>query len=310
MRRQSAAGALIGAMRETLTALVIAAFTAGCTAVLPIEDVPSDNQSSRIQVVVLHFTSENHAEGLRLLTDSSYGAVSAHYLIPDPRDPTWGREDAAILRLVPEDRRAWHAGLSRWGTRGALNDSSIGIEIGNESRCETTAGMNRVRKPEDRACTFLPFDPAQIDAVERLLLDILQRNPDIDPEDIVAHADITPSRRVDPGPLFPWKRLHDAGVGPWYRDKDRARHLEALGPGVPDVAFAQRALAAWGYDLEITGALDAATRFVLEAFQMRFRADDYRGALDAETVAIALALTERYRPDAYAALVAEPYQAD
>lgn len=291
-------------MRRALTALLVAGLGAGCAPTLPIEEVPSENQSSRIQVVVLHFTSENHAEGLRLLTDSSYGAVSAHYLIPDPRDPTWGRDEATILRLVPEQRRAWHAGLSRWGTRSALNDSSIGIEIGNESRCETPSGMNRVPRPEDRDCTFVPFDPAQIDAVERLLLDILARNPDIDPEDVVAHADITPSRRVDPGPLFPWKRLHDAGIGPWYRDADRARHLEALGADVPDVAFAQRALAAWGYDLEITGELDVPTRFVLEAFQMRFRANDYRGELDAETVAIALALTERYRPDAYAALMA------
>ncbi|MCH2100071.1 MAG: N-acetylmuramoyl-L-alanine amidase [Pseudomonadales bacterium] len=286
------------------TALLIFGLGAGCATPLQIEDVPSENQSSRIQVVVLHFTSENHAEGLRLLTDSSYGAVSAHYLIPDPRDPTWGRDEATILRLVPEQRRAWHAGLSRWGTRSALNDSSIGIEIGNESRCETPAGMNRVLRPEDRDCTFVPFDPAQIDAVERLLLDILARNPDIDPEDVVAHADITPSRRVDPGPLFPWKRLHEAGIGPWYREADRERHLNALGPGIPDIAFAQRVLSAWGYDLEITGALDPPTRFVLEAFQMRFRANDHAGKLDAETIAIALALTERYRPDAYATLIA------
>jgi N-acetylmuramoyl-L-alanine amidase len=291
-------------VRRALLAGLLTAALAGCSDVR-VWDVPSANQNTRVQVLVLHFTSENHADSLRLLTEPSDAPVSAHYLIPDPRDPTWGRHDVVALRLVPEERRAWHAGRSHWAGRSALNDSSIGIEIVNESRCETPAGMNEVERPEDRVCSFEPYDEAQIDLLVRLLQGILERHPDIDPEDVVGHSDIAPGRRVDPGPQFPWQRLHEAGIGPWYEAETLERHRARLGEAAPAIADVQQALAAWGYGIDVTGELDVDTRFALEAFQMRFRPARFDGEADPETLAILLALLERYRPKAYAALQSE-----
>lgn len=267
-------------------------------------NVPSANHNSRIQHLVLHFTSENHQESLRLLTQATDAPVSAHYLIPDPRDPGWGRDEVVVLRLVPEERRAWHAGRSHWAGTTALNDSSIGIEIVNESRCETPAGMNAVRDPDERVCAFQPYDARQIDALVALLKGILERHPDIDPEDVVGHADITPGRRVDPGPLFPWARLHEAGIGPWYEAEQVMRIRAGLAPEDLEAAAVQRALAAWGYGVTETGFFDADTRFALEAFQMHFRPARHDGVADAETVAILHALIARYRPERYEELLA------
>lgn len=281
--------------------LCVAALLAACEEPR-IWNVPSANQNSRVQHLVLHFTSENHAESLRLLTQRTDAPVSAHYLIPDPRDPGWGRDDVVVLRLVPEARRAWHAGRSYWAGTTALNDSSIGIEIVNESRCETPAGMNVVHDPDERVCAFQPYDARQIDALVALVRGILDRHPDIDPEDVVGHADITPGRRVDPGPLFPWARLHEAGIGAWYEAEQVMRIRAGLAPEDLEARAVQRALAAWGYDVTETGFFDAATRFALEAFQMHFRPTRHDGVADAETVAILRALLARYRPEALARL--------
>ena len=283
-----------------IVALLLATL-AGCGDVR-VWQIPSANHNSRVQHLVLHFTSENHADSLRLLTEPSGAPVSAHYLVPDPRDATWGRDEVVVLQLVPEARRAWHAGRSHWAGTTALNDSSIGIEIVNVSRCETPAGMNAVRDPRERTCRFQPFAPGQLDVVIELASGILRRHPDIDPEDVVAHADIAPGRRVDPGPLFPWKRLHDAGIGAWFEEETLAGHLEALGERPLELSRVQAALAAWGYHVPVTGKNDGATRFALEAFQMHFRPARHDGVADAETLAILLALLERYRPERYAAL--------
>lgn len=286
---------------RSVALILLTALLAGCGEPR-VWNVPSANHNSRIQHLVLHFTSENHQESLRLLTQRTDAPVSAHYLVPDPRDPGWGRDDVVVLRLVPEERRAWHAGRSHWAGTTALNDSSIGIEIVNVSRCETPAGMNVVQDPEERDCVFQPYDERQIEALIALVQGILERHPDIDPEDVVGHADITPGRRVDPGPLFPWARLHEAGIGVWYEPEQVMRIRAALDPDDLEAAQVQRALAAWGYGVEITGFFDATTRFALEAFQMHFRPQRHDGVADAETVAILHALLERYRPGRYAAL--------
>ncbi|MEE4298692.1 MAG: N-acetylmuramoyl-L-alanine amidase [Pseudomonadales bacterium] len=265
-------------------------------------NVPSANHNSRVQHLVLHFTSENHAESLRLLTQPTDAPVSAHYLIPDPRDPGWGRDEVVVLRLVAEERRAWHAGRSHWAGTTALNDSSIGIEIVNESRCETSNGMNAVRDPDERRCVFQPYDDRQIDVLIALLQGILERHPDIDPEDVVAHADIAPDRKVDPGPLFPWARLHEAGIGAWYETEQVMRIRAGLAPEDLEARSVQRALAAWGYGVTETALFDTDTRFALEAFQMHFRPTRHDGVADAETVAILHALIARYRPERYASL--------
>jgi N-acetyl-anhydromuramyl-L-alanine amidase AmpD len=288
------------------TGLLVATLAlAACTS-LPVVDVPSENHGSRIRHLVLHFTSERCAESLRLLTQRTDRPVSAHWLIPDPRDPSCAARPMRLYRLVPEDRRAWHAGRSHWAGVTALNDSSIGIEIVNRSFCVRLEPLVGEAGPEDELCRWQDFHPAQIDAVIDLARAILERHPDIDPVDVVAHADITPQRRVDPGPRFPWERLARAGIGVWW-DPERVAAHEARLAGTPlDVAEWQAALRAWGYDVEVTGTEDARTRFATRAFQFRFLPGAAPaaapGRADARTRAVLLALLEAHRPGALQAL--------
>ncbi|MFZ8890751.1 MAG: N-acetylmuramoyl-L-alanine amidase [Pseudomonadales bacterium] len=264
-------------------------------------DVVSENQGSRIRHLVLHFTAEPFDRSLALLTRADTGAVSAHYLVPDLNDPTFPGTSGRALRLVAEDRRAWHAGRSVWAGETALNNSSIGIEIVNQSTCDHRLG-EPLPGPEADRCRYLPFSEAQLAEVIALSQEILARHPDIPPERVVGHADIAPTRKVDPGPFFPWQRLYEAGVGPWY-EADTFRAWRAWLQDTPlPLATRQAALAAWGFDLTPTGRLDVETRYALRAFQLHFRPEPLNYAFDEETTAILLALLARYRPDALAAL--------
>ena len=261
-----------------------------------IVDVPSANQSSRINHLVLHFTSENFTESMRLLTQQTDNRVSAHYLVPEPGDDTYPGRTLQVYRLVPEARRAWHAGRSSWAGTNALNDSSVGIEIVNRSRCTFDNPDVETQTPESRHCTFLVYPDEQIALVIQLAKAVLARNPDIDPVDVVGHGDIAPDRRVDPGPAFPWQRLYENGIGAWYDDAtvEKYRRLQASEP--PELREIQRALATYGYAVEETGENDVQTRFAVSAFQMHFRPEISSGQIDAETTAILFALIEKYRP--------------
>ncbi len=273
---------------------------ASCSS-LRLVDVESETQSSRIDHVVIHFTTADFAESLRLLTQRTERPVSAHYLVPESGDSSYPRSRLLVHRLVDEERRAWHAGRSFWRGAEALNASSIGIEIVNRSACSGLDLLSDAATPED-ACEFRDFDPEQIDLVIELLLDILERHPRIDPVDIVGHADIAANRRLDPGPKFPWRRLHEHGIGAWYDDATAAGYLERFEASPPDLALLQRALAAYGYDIDATGEYDAQTRAVLRAFQMHFRPSNWSGMADAETAAIAFALLEKYWPESLTGL--------
>lgn len=282
-------------MTRLMTAILL--FGISSCASLNVIDLPSENHNSRINYLVLHFTSENFAESLRLLTKRTENRVSVHYLVPEPGDETYNRRRARIHRLVTEDRRAWHAGQSYWAGADALNDTSVGIEIVNQSACVDNDPDTEEPTPEQQTCTFLAFPDEQIDLVIELAMDILERNPDIDPVDVIGHGDIAPTRRVDPGPLFPWKRLYDNGIGAWYDDDTVARFRERFDQSLPDLLRLQSALKAYGYLVEETGENDTQTRFVIRAFQMHFRPTHASGQLDAETAAILYALIEKYRPD-------------
>ncbi len=290
-------------MMSRAAILVVAAASyalAGCAS-LRFVDVESETQSSRIDHVVIHFTTADFAESLRLLTQRTDRPVSAHYLVPEGGDPSYPRERLRVYRLVDEGQRAWHAGRSHWRGAESLNGSSIGIEIVNRSACVGYDALNDETTPED-ACEFRDFDPEQIDIVIELLLDILERHPRIDPVDIVGHSDIAANRRLDPGPTFPWRRLYEQGIGAWYDDATVAAYRERFEAAPPDLAVVQRALAAYGYDVDATGEYDARTRAVIRAFQMHFRPSNWSGTADAETAAIAFALLEKYRPQSLAAL--------
>ena len=149
------------------------------------------SQDSRVQFLILHYTAGHFPVSLNTLPE---GRVSSHYLVDDTT--------ASIYRLVDEGRRAYHAGESYWKGSTQLNASSIGIEIVNPGYKETSAGR-----------VWFDFPEAQMSAVIELVKKIVTQHQ-IKPERILAHSDIAPQRKVDPGPRFPWKQLADAGLIP------------------------------------------------------------------------------------------------
>ena len=158
-------------------------------------ETPSPNRDERpsgcgpVDTLVIHYTGMvSAAAALARLTDAR-ARVSAHWCVG---------EDGTLWRLVPEEQRAWHAGISAWRGRRSVNDRSIGIELVNPGHEHG----------------YRPFPPAQMDALVDLARAIAARHP-IDPRNVVAHADIAPGRRQDPGELFDWARLARAGIGLW-----------------------------------------------------------------------------------------------
>ena len=231
----------------------------------PIE-TPSPNHDARpegraIDMLVLHYTGmESAAAALARLCDPE-AKVSAHYMID---------EDGTSYALVPEERRAWHAGVSAWEGEQAMNNCSIGIELVNPGH----------------EFGYRPFPEPQIAALTQLARAILFRHR-IPPWRVVAHSDIAPARKEDPGELFPWARLAEAGIGMWadYRAQGEA----------PPVVVVQRLLAEFGYDCAETGFDDEATRCVVRAFQRHFRPERVDGIIDAETAVRLAALIDRKR---------------
>ena len=220
---------------------------------------------ARPDCVILHYTGmPTGAEALERLCDPA-AEVSSHYLV-------W--EDGRVYQLVAEDRRAWHAGAARWRGADDLNSRSIGIEIVNPGH--------------PGGCP--PFPAPQIDAVAALCRDIAHRHA-IAPERVLAHSDIAPGRKIDPGEAFPWERLHGLGVGHWAMPA-RVDPRPPLGAGDEgaEVATLRDALAAYGYDIAPGETFDARTRVVVEAFQRHFRRARVDGVADAECVALLGAL--------------------
>lgn len=227
----------------------------------------SENQDSRAQFLVLHYTVGNFESSLRQLTKPSAGPVSSHYLVRD--------EPVITYRLVDENRRAWHAGPSFWKGHNNLNASSIGIEIVNPGWTKDANGV----------VTYAPFSEKQIDEVVALCKEIVVRH-NIRPDRIIGHADIAPGRKQDPGPLFPWKRLADAGLIAW-PDADAVAVKKPLyTTQLPDATWFQDKLTAYGYNTSRSGEFDALTRDSLVSFQMKFRPSKYDGLPDAETAAL------------------------
>jgi N-acetylmuramoyl-L-alanine amidase len=210
-------------------------------------------------MIVLHYTGMSNAQdALKRLCDPA-SKVSSHYLV---------FEDGAIVQLVPEARRAWHAGESAWKGESDINGRSVGIEIANPG--------HDVGYPD--------FSEPQIEAVIELCRDLIARLP-IPPDHILAHSDVAPARKNDPGEKFPWRRFYKSGVGLWVEPRPMipGPQLKAgdRGRAVSDL---QSALAAFGYGLSITGHYDDATKQVVTAFQRHFRPALVDGVADVSTV--------------------------
>ncbi|MBI1358702.1 MAG: N-acetylmuramoyl-L-alanine amidase [Alphaproteobacteria bacterium] len=243
---------------------------------LRVVDAPSPNSNERrhpVDMLVLHYTGmADGPSALARLRDPG-SEVSAHYLV---------EEDGTVFALVPERKRAWHAGRSWWRGDDDLNSRSIGIEIVN--------GGHDYGLP--------PFPDVQIEAVTELAQGILSRWA-IPQNRIVAHSDIAPDRKEDPGERFPWKRLADAGIGLWPESSgdDRVAPV-GLRPGDrgEQVAALQRALANIGYRIEVTDRFDVATETVVRAFQRRWRPASVTGQGDLATVLLINAVAKLAAP--------------
>jgi len=253
--------------RALLAALLVIA--GGCASGPAIDrSYTAASQGSRVQYLILHFTWEDWPASLAILTE---GPVSSHYLVRD--DPV------RIYQLVDESRRAYHAGASAWRGHTNLNAASIGIEI-----------VNAGNRLADQGVDWQDYPDAQLDAVIELVKDIVARHG-IRPANILGHSDIAPLRKLDPGPRFPWQRLAAEGLIPWPDAGLVAERRTAHETALPDIAWFQERLAAHGFAIERTGALDETTRRVIAAFQMKYRPARCDGQPDAETAALLDALT-------------------
>ncbi len=224
------------------------------------EVVQSPNYDQRrVDIIVLHsIGSATMDEALRVLTRER-PSVSAHYLVG---------EDGRIVQLVPEAMRAWHAGPSVWAGFRDVNSRSIGIEISR---------LNKIRRDAD-------FPAAQIEAVIALCRHVIARHA-IRPQRILAHSDIAPGRKQDPGEDFPWDKLHAQGIGHWVAPEPLGEeHGLALGDRGADVASLQADLMRYGYEIAVTGSYDEPPRRVVEAFQRHFRPARVDGIADRSTV--------------------------
>lgn len=223
-------------------------------------DLPSPNHGPRpvgkpLDMLVIHYTGMRTApEALDRLRDPA-AQVSAHYVID---------LDGTVYRLVREDRRAWHAGVSFWRGETDINGRSIGIELVNPGH----------------AFGYHPFPSAQMAALQALTTDIVAHYA-IPPLHVLAHSDVAPTRKQDPGELFDWKGLAAFGVGAW-------PHPTAEDDGGFDAAAVRELLARLGYDVAAGGghgtAWDEASRAALTAFQRHWHPERLGRDPDGETV--------------------------
>jgi N-acetylmuramoyl-L-alanine amidase len=213
----------------------------------------------RPYILLLHYTGTPTAEFAIDWLCSEESRVSCHYHID---------EAGQILQMVSEGMRAWHAGDSFWQGATDINSASIGIEIHNPGH-----GLD-----------YRNFAEAQMQAVEALSLDIIARHG-IRPEHVLAHSDVAPVRKRDPGEKFDWGRLAGAGIGHWV---EPTRIVGDAGFGMgdegPEIVRLQQALADYGYGINISGRFDEAMEFVVIAFQRHFRPALVNGRADHATI--------------------------
>jgi N-acetylmuramoyl-L-alanine amidase len=229
---------------------------------------PSPNHDARpadepVDILVLHYTGmQSGAAAIERLCDPA-ARVSSHYVV---------EEDGTVWRLVAEERRAWHAGLSFWRGHQGLNGRSIGVEIVNPGH----------------EWGYRSFPSAQMAAVRDLCAGILARHP-IPARNVVAHSDIAPDRKQDPGELFDWPDLAAAGIGFWPDFPPTPKDDRV------DRATLRAALADIGYPVPADDQGEAAFATLLRAFQRHWRPEAVTGLADPETALRATVLASTVR---------------
>lgn len=246
-------------VHDARPAVMFAPDTGLACAVVPAVNVEARLGPDQPSLLVLHYTGMSSAAKAIQWLACAQSRVSCHYVID---------EAGAITQLVPEALRAWHAGVALWAGVSDVNSASIGIEIQNPGHEHG----------------YPDYPAPQMAAVAALSRDIAARHG-LRPRDILAHADVAPARKVDPGEKFDWGLLHRGGVGHWVKPVavDGADLGFEAGYSGPAVRQAQAGLRHYGYGLEMTGTLDPATVFVLRAFQLHFRPARVDGRLDRST---------------------------
>jgi N-acetylmuramoyl-L-alanine amidase len=210
-------------------------------------------------MIVLHYTGMPDVEGAIAKLCTAGTDVSAHYIV---------LEDGRIIQCVPEAKRAWHAGVAFWGGEEDINSCSIGVEI--------------VNKGHDWGYPDFPL--RQIAAVIALCRGIMLRRK-VPSHRVLAHSDVAPFRKKDPGEKFPWHSLANSGVGHWVQPAPIVRgETLRLGSASNDVRDLQQALARYGYGVPVNGKYDTATMEVVTAFQRHFRPGRVDGIVDHSTL--------------------------
>lgn len=222
----------------------------------PSPNIEPRRNGARPNMLLLHYTGMKSAAAAIDWLSRPESRVSCHYVID---------EAGRITQMVAECKRAWHAGISCWAGDRDINSASIGIEIQNPGHEHG----------------YHEFAEAQIEAVLALSRDIVLRNG-IRAERVLAHSDVAPSRKIDPGEKFDWPRLARSGIGHWVRPAplDPLDAGWGKGESASAVAAFQGRLGTYGYDVPRHGVLDDATACAVRAFQLHFRPGRVDGRID------------------------------
>jgi N-acetylmuramoyl-L-alanine amidase len=241
--------------------------------VIPSANYGDRNKGRLPDMIILHYTGMPDVEGAIARLCTSGTDVSAHYIV---------LEDGRIVQSVPEAKRAWHAGVASWAGEEDINSCSIGIEI--------------VNRGHDWGYPDFPL--RQTAAVIALCRGIMLRR-NIPTHRILAHSDVAPARKKDPGEKFPWHSLANSGVGHWVQPAPIVRgEALKLGSISEEVAGMQAAFARYGYGIPTHGKYDGATMEVVTAFQRHFRPARVDGVADQSTLATLQALLAGLSSDA------------
>lgn len=225
---------------------------------IPEENYTINSEDRDIKYIIMHHTALSLEDTLKVFS-SKRSNVSAHYLVA---------KDGQVIQLLPENVTAYHAGRSYWNGNINLNDISIGIEVVNLG---------------DE-----PFTKEQMQSLEELSLDIMQRY-ELAPQDVLAHADVAPTRKSDPNKYFDWEGLAEKNIGLW-PDNNIIENIRSSGDIDISVGNVQDLLSRLGYPVARNGQMDEVTVKAIEAFQLRYRPSNISGSIDNETVEILTAL--------------------
>lgn len=242
----------------------------------------SRGKEERIKFIILHYTALDNVGSIRELT----GGVSAHFLVLD-------EDDNKIYSLVPLEQRAWHAGVSAFRGRTNINDTSVGIEIVNDGIAKEYRSDPNPYHPYDH---YVDYKPIQIEKVAQIIKYVAEKY-NIPARNIVAHSDIAPSRKKDPGAKFPWKELYNKyNIGAWYDEADKQEFMDEEKFKATSIREIKDELRKYGYEINRLDEWDKESKDVVYAFQLHFNPKNATGEMDLETFAILKALNKKY-PD-------------